>query len=254
MLLGFLSCRLAPSISNQFPYSLSLQSCLAGRLHLLLSFQNLWIPKSMSSLYSILVVVATFLSCISTTSALPSAYSKRSTKTVQIPLNGLPAPSNLTLKHIALGLGTQNYTCESATSTPVAAGALATLYDATSLLSNTPVVLSTFPALAYSLGSSMSLPTLGHHWFSADSVPTFDLEAANPRAFLSAKKVDSVAAPASSVPNSVPWLYLTDDGRGVSKNLQAVYRVETAGGSAPSTCTKAGNIAVKYAAEYWFYG
>lgn len=111
----------------------------------------------------------------------------------------------------------------------------------------------TLTALSYSTGSSLGLPTLGHHFFSASEIPSFDLEAAIPRAFLSAKKSASVAAPTLSLPGSVAWLYLCDDGRGVSKNLKAVYRVETAGGSAPNTCTEVGNIEVKYSAEYWFF-
>lgn len=100
----------------------------------------------------------------------------------------------------------------------------------------------------------MGLPTLGHHYFTVSGTPTFHLEAAQPAPLvLSAKKVASVPAPALSVPNSVDWLYLTDDGKGISEGLKAVYRVETAGGKAPSTCSKVGDIQVKYAAEYWFY-
>ncbi|GAB7350058.1 hypothetical protein MBLNU459_g0728t1 [Dothideomycetes sp. NU459] len=204
----------------------------------------------MPSLITLLLTTVTLL--LATTSAAPTASRGRSS-TPAIPLNGLPSPSGLTLRYIALGLGTQNYTCPNTTTAPIANGALATLYDATALLRAAPAAVSTLPALAYSTGSSLSLPTLGHHWFSAAGVPTFDLEAAIPRAFLSAKKVAYVAAPADSVPNSVPWLYLVDDGRGVSVGLKAVYRVETAGGAAPATCAKVGELTVRYAAEYWFY-
>jgi hypothetical protein len=66
--------------------------------------------------------------------------------------------------------------------------------------------------------------------------------------------VANVPAPKGSIQPSVDWLFLQDDGRGVSKNLKAVYRVETAGGSAPATCSSAGVVKVPYAAEYWFYG
>ncbi|KAF4119995.1 Protein of unknown function (DUF3455) [Geosmithia morbida] len=46
----------------------------------------------------------------------------------------LQAPSgNLTLKHIALGFGIQNYTCAGVDATPKATGALAVLYDITDL-------------------------------------------------------------------------------------------------------------------------
>lgn len=43
----------------------------------------------------------------------------------------LPSPTGLHLKHVALGVGTQNYTCATphSTATPSSAGALAALYD-----------------------------------------------------------------------------------------------------------------------------
>lgn len=202
----------------------------------------------MPSLTTLLLAMATFLL---STSAVPTVPKPRTA--LSVPLNGLPAPSGLTLRYVALGLGTQNYTCPNTTTAPISIGAVATLYDATALLTAAPSAVCTLPALAYSTDSSLSLPTLGHHWFSAAGVPTFDLQAAIPRAFLSAKKEASVAAPAGSVANSVPWLYLVDDGRGVSVGLKAVYRVETAGGAAEGTCTEVGVVTEKYAALYWFY-
>lgn len=207
----------------------------------------------MFSLLKFLSVAAVLVFQIDNAVAIPTALYERSNKAPTMPLNGLTLANGLQLQHVALGMGTQNYTCTNTSSAPVAAGAVASLYDATSLFTNMPLAVSTFPALAYSLSSSMGLPTLGHHWFSASSVPTFSLENTNPKTFLSAAKVASVAAPTFSVPNSVPWLYLADDGRGVSVGLQAVYRVVTAGGSAPATCDRVGDITVKYAAEYWFY-
>jgi hypothetical protein len=45
----------------------------------------------------------------------------------------LTPPTNLTIKHIAIGYGIQNFTYASFTATPVAIGALANLYDATTL-------------------------------------------------------------------------------------------------------------------------
>ena len=208
----------------------------------------------MPSLHVILTTAVALVCCTSAVSALPNIYTKRTTtSSLRVPLNGLPAPEGLTLRYVALGQGTQNYTCANTTSAPVAIGAVATLYDATSLITASPIVIPNLTALAYSVGSSLGLPTLGHHWFSASGVPTFSLEAADPRAFLSAKKVNSVAAPKFSVPNSVAWLYLRDDGRGISRGLKAVYRVETAGGGPPAACVEVGELAIKYAAEYWFF-
>lgn len=202
---------------------------------------------------SLLAFLSATLLLAASTSALPTLPNKNHATAPTQPLNGLPAPAGLTLKYIALGLGTQNYTCPNTTTSPISIGAVATLYDATALLTAAPLTVSTLPALAYSTESSLGLPTLGHHWFSAAGVPTFDLQAADPRAFLSAKKADSVAAPVGSMADSVPWLYLVDDGRGVSVGLKAVYRVETAGGAAEGVCQKVGVVTVRYAAEYWFY-
>ncbi|EHA52631.1 hypothetical protein MGG_04944 [Pyricularia oryzae 70-15] len=51
----------------------------------------------------------------------------------------LPAPNpSCALKAIAVGHGIQNYTCADGNATPVAAGALAVLYDVTSLYPGTP--------------------------------------------------------------------------------------------------------------------
>ncbi|KAK5999630.1 hypothetical protein QM012_005287 [Aureobasidium pullulans] len=185
-----------------------------------------------------------------TTLALPTPSTTSDLNTV--PLNGLPAPGALSLEYITLGVGTQNYSCSAAGATPTAIGAVASLYDASLLkpLAKSSLIPS-FAAVAYSTHTWFNLPTLGHHFFSAAGVPTFDLES---HGFLSAKKVASVPAPSGSINASVPWLFLEDDGREVSRNLKAVYRVETAGGSAPATCSAAGVIEVPYAAEYWFYG
>lgn len=210
----------------------------------------------MYSLRSLFSTAAAALLCIDSAFAFPappSAVARAALSSLSVPLNGLPSPEGLTLKYVALGEGTQNYTCANTSTTPVAIGAVATLYDARSILTATPGSIPGLAALAYSIASSMSLPTLGHHWFSASAVPSFDLEAADPQAFLSAKKTVDVTAPNSSMPDSVDWLYLVDDGRGVSSNLKAVYRVETASGSAPAVCPHVGTLEVRYAAEYWFF-
>lgn len=184
------------------------------------------------------------------TLALPTPSTSPNLNTV--PLNGLPAPGALSLEYITLGVGTQNYSCSAAGAVPTAIGAVADLYDASLLkpLARSSLIPS-FAAVAYSTHTWFNLPTLGHHFFSAAGVPTFNLES---HGFLSAKKLASVPAPKGCIEASVDWLFLEDDRRGVSKNIQAVYRVETAGGIPPATCSSAGVIEVRYAAEYWFYG
>lgn len=204
--------------------------------------------------------------------------------------NALPDPESLdySLKYIALGLGTQNYSCANGASIPTAVGALARLFDATTFLSkhqsgvdNLPVDYlkayeeiydsekcasftkkngeTVFPCQDNVNRYLDHLPKLGEHYFTAAGVPSFDLENAHPPLFLSAKKVGQAAAPASAYTGAesegaVAWLYLADNGSGVSNGLKAVYRIETAGGSPPATCDgQTESIYVPYAAEYWFY-
>jgi len=102
----------------------------------------------------------------------------------------------------------------------------------------------------------------GHHFFTNTTTPFFDLNTKNwelGRAGFS--KTDSLAAPtgASVGQNgtgfgAVAWLKLTARD-GATGGLQETYRINTAGGSPPTTC--ANNIGesfdVQYAAEYWFY-
>jgi len=187
------------------------------------------------------------------------------------------------LKYIALGLGTQNYSCPRSTSTstftsstttsttPLSIGALATLYDATHLFTTTtslgPSALSILTngitCLADSLDSSLSLSQLGYHYFDALGRPTFDLSSASTGAFLSAKKVANVWAPVTACAGrnqaeAVDWLMLVDNGCGLSRRVSAVYRVETVGGKAvDGSCGpgSAGGVVVDdYAALYYFFG
>lgn len=81
---------------------------------------------------------------------------------------------------------------------------------------------------------------------------------------LIAKKVADIKAPADANKGmegtgAVDWLYLNDKGGSVG--VSEVYRIQTAGGMAPTTCQGQGTnglgvgvISVPYAAEYWFYG
>lgn len=184
-----------------------------------------------------------------------------------LPASALPPPPG-TLKYIALGVGTQNYTCATSTSSsiPVAIGAVATLSNIRTLVQVNPASVPSIPVLALKTAeltgtNAQNLPTLGKHFFNAAGKPTFDLTGGSPPARLTAKKVAAVPAPAGSYAGAqnegaVPWLYLTDSGQGLSfGGITDVYRVETAGGAAPANCAgMAGAFEVQYAAEYWFYG
>lgn len=102
------------------------------------------------------------------------------------------------------------------------------------------------------------IPTLGHHYFDAAGVPTFDL--GDTIGILKGKRDAGIAAPkkASKGPygkgkGAVDWLALCAvEG---SRGLQMGYRLETAGGKAPKSCKgQPSKIQVQYAAQYWFYG
>lgn len=188
----------------------------------------------------------------------------------------LPPPSaNVTLKHVTLGRGVQNYTCASSTAVPVAIGAVATLFDITPLaylfqhsplLTSLPVKALSIPLPVAASIANISIPStsspavIGKHYFTAAGVPTFDLYTIGEK--LSSVKVASIPAPATANvgpagTGAVAWLKLDDQGGSVG--LKEVYRVVTAGGNPPASCAgvvlEAGGVfSVQYAAEYWFYG
>ncbi|RKK80964.1 hypothetical protein BFJ68_g13087 [Fusarium oxysporum] len=210
-----------------------------------------------------------------------------------LPVNGgpseLPAPArDVTLKHIALGFGIQNYSCTDAGATPVAAGALAVLYDVTFLYPGqhssdiTPEKWTSLPSNILNTEKvplnrtenggasptnpfpkkealevksvSKSIPYLGHHFFSTAGIPTFDLDPVNQ--LLIAKKISGIKAPASAPTgpggtSAVDWLYLGDAGG--SHGVSLAYRVLTAGGSSYG-CKGKGIDSISYTAYYWFYG
>ncbi|KAJ5189137.1 Protein of unknown function DUF3455 [Penicillium cf. griseofulvum] len=199
---------------------------------------------------------------------------------VSLPLNAtdspLPVPStNLTLKYVALGRGTQNYTCPSdvssdskTTTKPKATGAAATLFDASCIASSSLTLLHEVPAIisATPLGSLAFMATLvaqgtrstnliiGEHHFNADGDPVFDMGLSGSKLWIATNKIAATPAPSSTSKSScdVPWLKL---GHKKGDGIQEVYRVVTSQGDPPSTCAGQNTmIQVDYAAEYWFYG
>lgn len=90
----------------------------------------------------------------------------------------------------------------------------------------------------------------GVHYFSNKTTATFDL---HQYGFTNTKKIASVPAPSSKIP-AVPWLKLTYANFGDIGSIQEVYRLNTAGGTPPATCSgMPTTFEVQYAAEYWFY-
>jgi hypothetical protein len=173
----------------------------------------------------------------------------------------------------------QNYTCNhtSPTSAPALIGALATLYNASSIAATYPDIFSLLPdiALQFSTPANVSgavspsgilgfsdSDVIGHHFFSTPTTPVFDLKAANAQF----GEVFGVKAAEENAPSgapkgqaqvnfgAVPWLKLTA-GTGSTGDVMAVYRVNTAGGNPPKTCEGMPSLfTVEYAAEYWFWG
>lgn len=188
------------------------------------------------------------------------------------PIGATELPSTtLELAYVLVGRGVQNYTCASPSATPVALGAVANLYDATSLARLSSTALSALAPKAVYLptpkkGSSLlGVPYIGHHFFDSAGTPVFTLDAAEgpadkrPIAYVGKKA--NVPAPANAdkgpaKTGAVDWLFLeakTDAAyAGKSVTIKQVYRVVTSGGVG-GACTVAGVKSVEYATEYWLY-
>ncbi|KAK4226266.1 hypothetical protein QBC38DRAFT_537330 [Podospora fimiseda] len=185
----------------------------------------------------------------------------------------LPPPSpGLYLKHVAIGRGTQNYTCVGLNSTapPAATGAVATLFNASCVTATFPDVLKmmTRASLQFDHSDSESLMRLaptnlavsGKHIFTNSNTPFFNLDVSSQWKIgeIPAGKNASIPAPAGAQVGqkgeaAVPWLKLTAKP-GATGGLQEVYRVETVGGSQPATCEgMPDNFEVEYSTQYWFY-
>ncbi|RYP89731.1 hypothetical protein DL770_004119 [Monosporascus sp. CRB-9-2] len=194
------------------------------------------------------------------------------------PLGG-PA-AGLMLKHVAIGRGTQNYTCDTTNSAavPVAAGAVATLFNASCVASAYPDLLHMLPKLslrfdlpfttaaisdeddgvAHRMGPA-DLAISGAHYFTDATTPFFNLDtprAARGEAGCAKEEATPAPADAPAGPGGEPavaWLRLSTR-EGATGGLREVYRVETAGGSPPESCQgMPAAFEVQYAAEYWFY-
>ncbi|KXG50662.1 Protein of unknown function DUF3455 [Penicillium griseofulvum] len=183
--------------------------------------------------------------------------------------SGMASPSGLKPRYVALGRGTQNYTCADSTSRskPEAVGAVARLYNATCIAANYPDLLERVPNLAYKIplptNEYASFPPanielMGHHFFS-ETTPEFNLNLTPEKqnGIVMTKKGGAIDAPsgaASGKYGAVPWLYLlTTDG--TVGNYKSVYRVNTAAGSPPKTCKNMPPaFEIQYAANYYFFG
>jgi len=194
----------------------------------------------------------------------------------QMPAAPTPLPSpgpGATLDLVVIGRGIQNYTCAiaDASTTPVAIGAVASLYNASCIAANYPDLLALLPnlALQYPLpadpSANLQPPNIdlsGHHFFANPTTPIFNLDADPTRQLGTAvgHKAANSTAPSDAPKGqngvgdgAVPWLYLTTTNATVG-NVKTVYRMNTAGGNPPATCQDSPAVfSVQYAAEYWFW-
>jgi hypothetical protein len=147
---------------------------------------------------------------------------------------------------------------------PVQLGAVATLFDATTLAKTNEALLHTLPALVvydslptgYLAKAGQRFDVLGNHYFDSASTPTFNLTSVKKMGFM--QKTVGVSAPAGAnigpdKTSAVPWLDLNLKPGYPFKNITQVYRVETAGGNPFATCNSTATMVIQYAAEYWFY-
>jgi hypothetical protein len=164
-----------------------------------------------------------------------------------------PPSAGLSLKHVAIGRGTQNYTCDTAnpSTAPVAAGAVASLFNASCIAASYPDVLAlmTNVTLQWNLNSPdqatlypSNIALSGHHYFTTLVTPFFNLDTtAQQLGQIPCAKQAATPAPADAskgqgnVGNgAVPWLKLIARD-GATGGLQEVYRLNTAGGAAPGS-------------------
>ncbi|EUC37725.1 hypothetical protein COCVIDRAFT_42435 [Bipolaris victoriae FI3] len=181
----------------------------------------------------------------------------------------LAAPAQGTsLRHIAIGRGTQNYTCASSTASdvPKAVGAVASLFNVTcdaARLNTDTLAKVTNLALNYAIPVSPEAEKRlsGHHEFTAAGVPLFmlqtqDADYGRVECSVDAKSpAPTTASLGTNRLGSVPWLKLNATV-GTDKHwaYNEVYRIHTAGGVAPKTCEGIeGSFTVEYSAQYWFY-
>lgn len=163
-------------------------------------------------------------------------------RNVSQPANTLTPPSpDLRLVLIAQGQGTQNYTCATPASLPSAIGAVAELFNISCQIANPNEAQNNIAQEV----------AIGNHFFVDLTTPDFNIPGLGNT---KTKKVEEAAAPNPSA--DVKWLRLQAQTSDSTSQVKYVYRLNTAGGLAPTSCegTAEGEVVtVKYQAQYWIY-
>lgn len=182
------------------------------------------------------------------------------------------------LTGVGLAFGVQNYTC-SANNVFVAAGAVAELFDISSLACGNSKLVSTIHNDLFNLWNSPraegatvqqlieALPSvvpqnmiLAQHYFIKNAAggisPVWDFRAT--QKFKGTENAVFVGKALANTPDADPtknvaWLHLGKVSGDISDEI---YRIFTVGGVAPSSCVSGTtkDISVKYTSQYWFYG
>ncbi|KAF7337397.1 hypothetical protein MSAN_02266000 [Mycena sanguinolenta] len=171
--------------------------------------------------------------------------------------------------YVLLGVGIQNYSCSSTTSTYTSIGAVASLFDISCLIDSSDFASIQTTAFdiwnaapsgtaASSIGSQVSAPDLlGFHYFVTSPSGTgispewdFTSTTGDSSSYVIGAKVGDIAAPTDSATN-VDWLALNSaQGSLASK----IFRIDTVKGQPPTSCVAGSDpISVKYTAKYYLY-
>ena len=169
------------------------------------------------------------------------------------------------LYHVAIGRGTQNYTCATADSStaPVAIGAVAKLFNATCVAASFPDLLAIMPNISMreetpssdDRRSPVNKLLSGHHYFTDNfTTPFFNLDTETHSWGAGAVKKGS-NTPAPYPAKNVPWLkLLVKNATGPDSDWGEIYRLNTVGGQAPKTCDgMTPTFEIEYSAEYWIF-
>lgn len=158
----------------------------------------------------------------------------------------LQPTSDMQLVMVALGEGTQNYTCGSDLSkAPTPIGAVAQLFDASCAVANNP------SAEVPPFGSMEESAQVGAHFFVDNTTPDFDIVGLGNT---QTKKVQDCDSPEPAA--DVKWLRLEAKAEGSSSSVKQIYRLNTVGGLAPKNCdgmSQGQVVTVEYQAQYWIY-
>ncbi|KAH9808884.1 hypothetical protein DFH28DRAFT_597567 [Melampsora americana] len=176
----------------------------------------------------------------------------------------LTIPNGLTLRYLAVGLGTQNYTCSTSSGTPTwnLLGAMAQLRDISDTLED-PVLIANAVINQKAQTALEPYKPIAKHYFIPHkplAAPAFfflpDQELCSDFSeedFVIVSKIGSMPSPNDPTKRNVPWLALKTIQGDIAR---MVLRTNTHLGVEPSSddCLKDGEEAnMPYSALYWFY-